>query len=381
MPDKTMKEHIRSASTSIAKVGCFPNTIIDVTACRQDYYTEALILNQVYCMDRTKPLTSAIGVTSRIGSEDMAGNLWLLTHEKVDGYDVQYARYWHGNTFLTRFLLIPFSYRQIQLLFFAISILLLLIFGTVYLPRAGLLKTAAFLMSWVLVYGFMMWFSIQFTPIFFISIVASILVVQYYGNNQKISLLFFIIGSVTCYLDLLTIPLLSFGWPMLTWISLHDGKPIRAQEFGQMIKWGALWLGCFALTWFTKWVIGNIVLDFNVIQDGIKTVLYRSGNDNEASRWDAIWMNISMISWPMFCIMLLAFIGCVVTKFHAPQWQIILLYLLIGIAPYLWYAVLSNHSHIHYWFTYRLQFVTIAALLLAICSCRKPAKKYHRRGL
>ena len=42
------------------------------------------------------------------------------------------------------------------------------------------------------------------------------------------------------------------------------------------------------------------------------------------------------------------------------------LLMLIGIIPYIRYIVLSNHSYLHYFFTYRAQLVTITVLFYVI---------------
>lgn len=380
LPDKTVKAHIRSASSHFAEQGCYPTSIFALKACRQDRFTESLILNEIHCVNRERPFHSAMYNGFIMYSFDQPSDLWKITHEDNLLEPAPYARYWFGSAFLYRILLSFLNFEQLQWLLFAVSCILILLFGTCYLPRAGIWKTAAMMMGWVTVYGFMMWFSLQFTPVFIISIAASILIVRFYGDNRKISMLFFIIGSLTCFFDLLTLPLLTFGWPLLTWLSLHGSEPVKAKEFGQMVKWGVLWVGCFALTWFTKWLLATLMLDYNVIQDGLKTVLYRSGNDQDASRWDAIHQNISMVPWKMFCFTLIAFVICAAIRFKTPRWQNILLYLVVAAAPYLWYAVLSNHSHIHFWFTYRLQFLTFAALLLAICDCMISEKTVYIKG-
>ena len=181
LPDKTIKRHVKMASVSLSKYGNYPRSIIDVEGCQQDCFTEALVLNQIYCIDRHKPLKSAMAGERISISWVLPEDLWLLTHDQLDAPRIKYARYWHGSTFLFRYLLTFLSYAQIQWLLFAISCVLLLIFGAAYLPRVGIWKTAAMMMSWILVYGFMMFFSLQFTPIFIISLLASLLWCDWMG--------------------------------------------------------------------------------------------------------------------------------------------------------------------------------------------------------
>jgi uncharacterized BrkB/YihY/UPF0761 family membrane protein len=124
-------------------------------------------------------------------------------------------------------------------------------------------------------------------------------------------------------------------------------------------------------TWLTKWVIGTIVLDYNVFKEGMDMVHYRTSMEQGASHWGAISKNLAMVPWMMVCLTLIVFVVCAAIRFKKPSWSNILMYLLVALAPYLWYLALTNHSFVHFWFTYRLQFITFCALLLAICSCRR----------
>ena len=57
------------------------------------------------------------------------------------------------------------------------------------------------------------------------------------------------------------------------------------------------------------------------------------------------------------------------------MWFQILL-LIIAMMPYLRYLILANHSFRHYMFTYRLQIITIIAVVWAIYKGLIPIKKY-----
>ena len=142
-------------------------------------------------------------------------------------------------------------------------------------------------------------------------------------------------------------------------------------DFKEMVKWAIFWLTALALTWFTKWVIGTIVLDINVIKDGLNTVVFRTSTELEATHWGAVSNNLRMLPWKMIACTFIVFIVYAATRFKMPSWSNFLIYLVVAVAPYLWYLALTNHSYVHFWFTYRLQFVTFCALLMAICSCRR----------
>ena len=48
-------------------------------------------------------------------------------------------------------------------------------------------------------------------------------------------------------------------------------------------------------------------------------------------------------------------------KFKLPEKNLLPL-LLLAVAPFVWYCVLSNHSAIHFWMTYRIIAITVMAI-------------------
>ena len=47
---------------------------------------------------------------------------------------------------------------------------------------------------------------------------------------------------------------------------------------------------------------------------------------------------------------------------------------LVALYPYIWYLVMSNHSQIHYWYTYRAQVLTMFGILVFIASILREKK-------
>ena len=48
--------------------------------------------------------------------------------------------------------------------------------------------------------------------------------------------------------------------------------------------------------------------------------------------------------------------------------------LLVAAYPYIWYLVMSNHSQIHYWYTYRAQVLTMFGILVFVVNILKEKK-------
>lgn len=373
LPDNSIKKHVSQAAPTMQEQGDYPTAIIHITECKQDNFTDALILNQIYCVDRKHPFKSAMEVPSfhYDPSDQETTSLLKVTHQEQGAQIMKYFRYWHGNTFLFRILLIFFDYTALQWLMFAVSSLLLALFLCTYHTRAGIWKTLAFLLSWLLVYGFIMQFSMQFFPVLVLSLLASTLVVRHEENTSYLSVLFFVIACLTCYFDLLTDPLLTFGWPLVVWISLQHSDKLRLRDsLFCMVKWGMLWFLGYALTFLVKWGLGSLILGENVLRNASNALIYRIGTE-DFSRWDAIVRNWEMISWDFVFITLIVLLVVSLLRFKADGWFKAVLLIVVALIPYAWYLVLSNHSYLHFWFTYRIQAITFAALFLSVLSLRR----------
>jgi hypothetical protein len=217
----------------------------------------------------------------------------------------------------------------------------------------------------------MMQFSMHFFPVLALSLIASTLVVRHKEDASYLSVLFFVIACLTCYFDLLTAPLLTFGWPLVVWISLQRSDKLRLHDsLLNLVKWGILWVTGYALTFLAKWGLGSLILGENVLQDASNAVLFRIGTD-DYSRWDAIVRNWKMIPQTFVFITLVILLVVSLLQFKADGWFKAVLLIVVALMPYVWYLVLSNHSYMHFWFTYRIQAITFSALFLSVLSLHR----------
>ena len=368
LPSRIIQRHVYHAAKSLNEAGNYPRALIDEETCRLDNFTDALILNQIYSVDRHEPLRSAMRV-SRWQTEpayDQTGSLYLQTRHAEGLEEVDYNYYWHGSTFLYRFLLLFFSFSQLKLLMYVTVFLLLLFFLRSYYPLAGAWNSMAFLFSWMLVYGFVMPASLQFFPILAISLIASLLVIRYRKNPQALGVVFFVTASLSAFFDLLTVPLLTFGWSVAVWLSLPAKKPLTLSEgFRNLLVWGLSWVAGYVLTFLAKWLLGAAVLGGDVLSNAFQSGLYRVGAE-DFSRWDALVLNIKLLPTKMVLITVVLFLAAGIFRSRGSFGVRGVLLLLVALMPYLWYLVFSNHSYQHYWFTYRLQAVTLCAVLMAL---------------
>lgn len=380
LPDKSIKRHIAESAPVISDEGLYPKAIINKEQCQMDNFTDALIMNQIYSIDRKQPVKSAM----RMVRMSEKGNDWDQTGlllRIVNGEPLEeqhYARYWHGSTFLYRLLFLMMDYTTMKLILFIVSSILLLALVLTYYQKAGWAKTLALSLGFLLTYGFVTQFSLQFFPILALTAVASLFVVNRF-KPMDAGMLFFIVGSLACYFDLLTTPLLTLGIPLAVMVSLKcdDGLQLK-DNLIEISKITLLWGLGFALAFFMKWALATFILGQNIFADAFEVGLYRMEAD-EFTRWDAVGKNFEMLNWGIVGIIAAAFVIINLLKHNSFNYKKAILLLFVALAPYAWYFLLSNHSYQHWWFTYRLQAISVVCLFLTIAEGQNTSAKSMKK--
>lgn len=372
LPDRAIKRHIADSAPLIAAEGLYPRLLNNMEQYRLDNFTDALMMNQIYNIDRKHPVKAAMKMirSSELGRDwDQPG----LLMRRVNGETLEeqhYSRYWHGGSFFYRVLFLLMDYAALRFVLLLASSVLLLLLACVYYQKAGWLKTLALSMGFLMTYGFITQFSMQFFPVLVLTVIGSLLVIKQ-DTAKGFGLLFFIIGSLTSYFDLLTTPLLTLGIPLAVMLSLKPNEGfLLKKSFVECIQLILLWGLGFALTFVTKWALASLILGQNIFADAYEVSLYRMEAD-EFTRWDAVMRNLSMLNWWIVCIVAIVLLIISLIKYRSFNFKKAILFLIIALMPYVWYFILSNHSYLHWWFTFRLQAVTIACLMMIMADSRQ----------
>ena len=381
LPDESIKANIKKSALALAEEELYPKAIIGLNQCQMDNFTDALIMNQIYRIDRKRPIHDAMKMVRANENHhewDQPGLLLRMTQGE-DLEEVSYARYWHGNTFLFRPCFMVMDFNLLRWWLFAISTFLLVALCCTYYREAGLLKTLALASGFVATCGFVTQFSMQFFPVLAITAVTSLLVIKR-GESKNNGLLFFVVGSMACYFDLLTTPLLTLGIPLAVMLSLkRDEGFLFKDNLLEIVRLAVLWGVGFALTFVAKWALATLILGENIFANAFNVGLYRIGVE-DFTRWDAVSSNFNMLLLPMVLLLALSFIILMLVRRLKFNWKKAVLYLLIGLTPYVWFFVLSNHSYVHWWFTYRLQAISVACLMMVFVDSSMTRKSLNLKG-
>lgn len=177
-----------------------------------------------------------------------------------------------------------------------------------------------------------------------------------------------IAGSVYCYIDLLTNPPLA--WMLTaagaTLASLWARDP-ALRTVQTCLATGITWIAGFGLTWVSRWLIAMLWVGPSEAMSVIReNVAFRTGGANPSVQpglGRAIRTNIGYW-WTHVPTAPLLVVGLLLAAVAAGIWWIRrgrplqpvrlgLIATLPVLAPIIWYTVMSNHSQIHSFFTYR----------------------------
>ena len=343
------------------------------------------------------PLASAMRggyyLDDEIGVDD---SVRLGVHEECNRH---YEWYWHGWIVLLKPMLMLMDYGGIKRLCWILFVFLLTLL-TVRLSsnsRKGL---------W---FGIALGASIMYTganaidclpygiPLLLAITVSISLTYVDYGSplNKLTSTLlsiFLIAGCLTCYLDFLVTPLITFILPAtvctiyLQRCQWTEEPAIWLKLFAKM---GLAWMFGYGGMFLGRWVIASIVLRENVVSLGLNQVLFRMGTEGvvgnshadivtqanglEIGPINSILLNLKTmfpVNTTMFCAIGIVLVVVLLGVSIRRQKSLIAFTLLLcACLPLLWYAVLPNHSMIHYYFTFRLLIGSVFAVaVLAITS-------------
>jgi hypothetical protein len=374
IPEKAVMRNIEQSLKFMDDQPDYPQMIIYGNQHRPDYAMDGQITNIIYTIDNQDIIKSSL-----LGRCRMEDNVYVSqwqyvkynTEHNTLKPNVNYARYWHGNSYFFRIFYSFTNYNEIKWIIFLITSVLMVAFAMSLYREMGGLKAMMVLIGLFLTNVYVMQFSMQQSPVLIITIVISLILFKQMRNKKNPAVLFFVTGAVTTYFDLLTAPLLTLGIPMLIWVSLRNEENKLKEDLisgvRQLILFGTLWLVAYSGAWAIKIAIAIPFADFDLFSDVKNQVMIRAGNAG-ISRMAAVEANFNFLPLVYINIALLVLLTLSILSFNKKGISKAILFVLISTLPYVWFFGAANHSFDHNWFTYRIQAFSISGILLAFNS-------------
>lgn len=301
----------------------------------------------------------------------------------------QYPRYWHGYQVLLRPLTIVFQVQELRYL--GMLAFHLLFFWSAWLIAKVTKPVNAVLYVLSIATGYTVVASVcfQYLSTFLVLFGSLIVLFSEYEKGKKLRLAeyFFAVGMLENFFDFLTYPIITLGIPLilLLWLRVRDEQADAKENLKFTIVSSVSWCMGYALTWISKWIISILVLGMKTFWRTMAVVQYRlEGSEEEPlDRIGTIrknlkaWLNVQdegIISWSKVALLILLAAVILLIWKKMKELKTVMAYapiLLVAAYPYIWYLVMSNHSQIHYWYTYRAQITALFGILVFLASVLK----------
>ncbi|MBR2678875.1 MAG: hypothetical protein IKE63_05610 [Bacilli bacterium] len=337
-------------------------------------------LSILYLEDNKHPISGFIEMnrdSKLVEKVKYSGSLSNMT------IDSDYSRYWHGHLIILKPLLTFFSMKTISALYFILLsiVFLWLLFS---LLKHSKLLAIIFTISAISVNFFFVSRCDNFTHVFMISMIASIILIKMYErkSTKYVDLVFFIGGMLTAYFDMLSCGTLPVTLPLFIYVYLHmiRGKKLSLKKIIQYI---ILWFLGISLTYVAKWII--LVIHYHGgfkehVLEPMKVRIGTGGGRRINVFLESIHLGLNFIfpyglyifKFIVIGMAIISFIYLILEKKKRTYYSY---FIIICLIPFIRYLILSEHSDYHNYFTYRAFLPVIMFVLLCIYNAFIKIKK------
>lgn len=391
----------------------------------QDNYSDTVLCDIAYCMDAKHPFSSAIRAryVHSVGQHTYQGLLSAVNEDAEP--NLEYGRYWHGSIVFIRPLLMLIPISKIRILCGIMICIMQLVIIALLIKGGNKGFAACYLISFILIHPWILFTSLEHGTAFLVASGASLfMVLMKDRSSDKVMTFFAVTGVVTCFMDFLTNETLSFTLPMLLLIILSSqgdnnaflGMTVKVQKksvssySGKMkkaskgnsndrakencfmvIRYGLCWLGGYLLMFVIKMALLWVFSGTERFKASIEEGFFRLGGDVQVSNImetetvdfakrlsGAVWHNLACLyfthsglmtagrAWLITVAILITGMVIVYLMHERIRTEIVLPMVIIALVPILRFLVLSNHSYVHFFITYRAMMITLAVLLFII---------------
>ncbi|MBR6252498.1 MAG: hypothetical protein IKR04_01465 [Clostridia bacterium] len=387
-PSEIIKDNCINSTKIMLEEGGINRVLTPFT--NMDNYTDALIINEAYSIDNEDAMVSYLKMRKNYNKEyttiqlpDKENDLVSYqdnsfdkdnipipnedynTMEEflnfVDGkvnVSVDYGRYYHGYMLLYRPLLICFDIVGIRTVYFIILLILCFFVGIEIKKKFNLITLIAYISILFSFEYLLISYSLEMTPIFLITMIEMLVLLN---NIEKIdfkSIYYgaFIVGSLACFFDFFTVPTLTLTLPIFTYVlylvknKKYDTKELFIKTFFTCILWS---IG-YSLTWLSKWIISDILINTNILNSAMAQIGYRGmSNPNSDKDYYLIFVKHFFLSGAIV-IALILILDCLKSKIECEitlNNKLILTF--ICLIPFAWSILTIQHFVRHSIFSYR----------------------------
>lgn len=309
-------------------------------------------------------------------------------HGETDGHVIaNYGRYWHGYLLYLKPLLFWGTVGQIRMLNGMLQLLLTFYIVSLIGEKLGRWYPWAFVFTYLSLNPISLAMSFQYSSMYYLMIGTSLWILckkNLLLHPYEYLYVFTAAGIGTAFFDFLTYPLVSYGIPVILLLLLRNKAGVLMKKWEGIqvtILAGLAWCFGYGGMYLSKWLLSWYFIGYNAFQEAVGQALYRMSDHVVASEivWPelscsvghSILLNVCVMFQNPAIWMLLLFLFIQTVRMHftkkgktecrntLPTRSALAI---VSMSPFVWYMVLTNHSFLHYWFTFRELSIFIFAM-------------------
>lgn len=283
-----------------------------------------------------------------------------------------YPRYWHGYVLIMRPLLAIFEYKDLEIFFSYLLIMLAIGIAAGIGKRKGALYAAAFGTSFLMLMPMIVGICTQYLWIALIAYGGVLVFMKWEDRLEKQDrylFFFLILGILTVYFDFLTYPIFTWGIVAVWWLVLEKKERSVREALRFVVLSAISWAIGYVGMWIGKWVVGSILLHENLFRDAVWQILFRTGVQDSLSLRERLytayknWKHYSFVINALFLGIWFGFF-LIHGFLYGWKWNKKAPALgLIALSSFVWNMGAANHMEVHHYFTYRIYGVAVMAWL------------------
>lgn len=388
IPHKYVKDNVEKSVHVFLEEGYFPKVKL-AAKFLLDNYSDSIMMGTAYSIDENKPIESSMlmrryyrpgddQVLADDNAEDKPIPFLEQTINGINDTYMEYSRYWHGYIVLLRPLLVLFNYSQIRIILTLVICILALILVFLTYKRLGIYYTIFISIILLLFQFWSIGLSLFISLMFLLMLTASIYILIKGKSIKNIGIVFFIIGMLTSFFDLYSVPIITLGIPLLFYCILNN----QENTIKKILEIIVLWFIGYGSMWIGKWVISDLICNTNTIKNALEKVFWYTKETTfvNVNFVQALLANYGFLSVSL-CVLLPITIASLVYMILTKKTnKNVLIYCIIAIVPIAWLVFGKNHSFIHARFTFRNLFVSEFAMLCILYETIKQKTKLITDG-
>lgn len=403
IPNEKLRDNMLDSAMLMNGADPFPQTGGRNTV--TDNYADIILLNVIWNIDSSDPIASSLDTKYFDGNDgvtDHGENYGLFAAVNGAAPNTDYSRYWHGSAIFIRPLMTVTDISGVRLTGAAAALLLLALSCFMLARRRLYLEAIALPLSFICVQAWNIRLSMEYQP----AVLVTLAILPFFFAFEKkgdtaLIVLSVISGTMIAFFDFLTAETLTLLIPLITVMSVRYSEGRYAAVKTELItsaKCSLGWVLAYGGTFLVKWTAASAVTGEKKFSAAISSAEERISGSTEglspiARIFAAPFTNIStMFGGKVRADVFPAVVGIILIAAAAGAAMYlsrhkknargyILVVLILAAVPYLRYFVLSNHSYLHDFFTYRAQAAVVLALITSLgAALRKPPVKQKKRG-